>query len=65
MPDDVDAAPGTTEGAAPHEERDDDREIAGAREQGVWTERSDDLSSPRFTVPAEDGPGDRGAADQA
>jgi hypothetical protein len=33
---------------------DDDRQEAGEREQGVRTEDSDDLSSPQFTVDADE-----------
>jgi hypothetical protein len=50
MPDETRSAPGTTEG--PDYAR-DERDESGGREQGVRTERSEDLSSPRFTVPAE------------
>jgi hypothetical protein len=32
----------------------DDRQDEGAREQGVETEDSEDLSSPQFTVDADD-----------
>jgi hypothetical protein len=51
VPDQTDANPGTTDGpeTAPHE-ADDERNEAGQREQGVRTEESRDLSSPRFTV---------------
>jgi hypothetical protein len=51
MPDETSAAPGTTEG--PADAGDHERDESGEREQGVRTERSEDLSSPRFTVPAE------------
>ncbi len=40
----------------------DKRQDAAAREQGVRTERSDDLSSPRFTV-HEDDPADQAEDD--
>jgi hypothetical protein len=50
MPDEIDAAPGTTEGADAPGETDEERNLDGEREQGVRTERSEDLSSPRFTV---------------
>ena len=52
MPDEIDAEPGTTEGADAAGSKDDDS--AGAREQGIRTEESSDLSSPRFTVPDND-----------
>jgi hypothetical protein len=51
MPDEQSAAPGTTKGT-PIEEP-DDRTDDGAREQGVRSERSEDLSSPQLTVPQE------------
>ena len=55
MPDQIDAEPGTTEGADTAGTKDDDeRDSAGAREQGIHTEESSDLSSPRFTVPDND-----------
>jgi hypothetical protein len=55
MPDEIDAAPGTTEGADTSEgETEEERSEAGEREQGVRTEESRDLSSPRFTVREDD-----------
>jgi hypothetical protein len=55
MPDEIDAAPGTTEGADASEgETEAERSEAGEREQGVRTEESRDLSSPRFTVREDD-----------
>jgi hypothetical protein len=55
MPDEIDAAPGTTEGAdASAGETEEERSEAGEREQGVRTEESRDLSSPRFTVREDD-----------
>lgn len=51
MPDEFEAEPGTTEGAdAVDGVSDEERNERGAREQGVLSEESDDLSSPRFTV---------------
>ncbi len=50
MPDEIDPVPGATEGAGAPAETDEERNLEGARQQGVRTERSDDLSSPRFTV---------------
>jgi hypothetical protein len=51
VPDEIEAEPGTTEGADDVlGETDEERDRAGAREQGVRTEESRDLSSPRFTV---------------
>jgi hypothetical protein len=38
------------------DERQEQREDEGAREQGVRTEDSEDLSSPQFTVPADEDP---------
>jgi hypothetical protein len=55
MPDEIDAEPGTTEGADAAGTNDDDERDSGAREQGIRTEDSSDLSSPRFTVPDNDG----------
>jgi hypothetical protein len=51
VPDDIQAEPGTSDGpnAVPGE-TDEERDEAGAREQGVRTEKSRDLSSPRLTV---------------
>jgi hypothetical protein len=55
MPDEIDAEPGTTDGADAAGTKDrDERDSAGAREQGIDTEESSDLSSPRFTVPGSD-----------
>jgi hypothetical protein len=50
MPDETDAAPGTTEGPDDRSVDDDERNEQGEREQGVRSERSEDLSSPQFTV---------------
>ena len=50
MPDEEQAIPGTTEGADADDDSPDQRNDAGARDQGVESEESDDLSSPRFTV---------------
>ena len=49
MPDEVEAAPGTTEGDDVASPGDDVRNEQAAREQGVESEQSEDLSSPRFT----------------
>jgi hypothetical protein len=49
MPDEVEAAPGSTEGADVASPGDDERNEQGAREQGVSSEESEDLSSPQFT----------------
>jgi hypothetical protein len=55
MPDEIDAAPGTTEGTDTSAgETEEERSEAGEREQGVRTEESRDLSSPRFTVREDD-----------
>jgi hypothetical protein len=51
MPHEIEAEPGTSDGPdAALEEADEERTEAGAREQGVRTEESRDLSSPRLTV---------------
>jgi hypothetical protein len=47
MPDEIEAEPGSSEGADASDETSGE---AGQREQGVRTEESRDLSSPRFTV---------------
>lgn len=52
MPEERSSAPGTTGGAPTGD--DERRDDAGAREQGVRTEDSDDLSSPQLTVPADE-----------
>jgi hypothetical protein len=51
MPDEIEAEPGTSDGPdAVLGETDDERDRSAAREQGVRTEESQDLSSPRLTV---------------